>query len=141
MTQLQNILIKNPLEVMTGLRGERARAGSVDIRVVNGRIAEVPAGVLVDDGLHRGCRQRILLFAVQGGAATSQTQGRQQKIRCLHQVLSCSSKLFLVGSSLGGAGLTTTLPAGSPLTDDESSMATGSFSRSLVSVNIQPLAS
>ncbi|MBK5519238.1 amidohydrolase, partial [Pseudomonas sp. TH10] len=45
MTQLQNILIKNPLEVMTGLRGERARAGSVDIRVVNGRIAEMAAGL------------------------------------------------------------------------------------------------
>ena len=43
MTQLQNTLIKNPLAVMTGLRGPRARAGAVDIRVINGRIAEMAA--------------------------------------------------------------------------------------------------
>ena len=45
MTQLQNILIKNPVAVMTGLRGPRARAGAVDIRVVNGRIAEMAANL------------------------------------------------------------------------------------------------
>jgi len=50
MTQLQNILIKNPAAVMTGLRGPRARAGAVDIRIVNGRIAEMAAGLEAQPG-------------------------------------------------------------------------------------------
>lgn len=50
MTQLQNILIKNPVAVMTGLRGPRARAGNVDIRIVNGRIAEMATGLVAQPG-------------------------------------------------------------------------------------------
>lgn len=50
MTQLQNILIKNPVAVMTGLRGTHALAGAVDIRVVNGRIAEMAADLAAQPG-------------------------------------------------------------------------------------------
>ena len=37
----QDILIRRPIAVMTGLRGDAARAGAVDIRIVGGRIAEM----------------------------------------------------------------------------------------------------
>jgi len=42
-TQANNggILIRNPQAVMTGLRGERARAGAVDLRIADGKIAEI----------------------------------------------------------------------------------------------------
>lgn len=37
----QDTLIRRPLAVMTGLRGDAARAGAVDIRIAGGRIAEM----------------------------------------------------------------------------------------------------
>ncbi|NVK41411.1 MAG: amidohydrolase family protein [Oceanospirillaceae bacterium] len=43
MKQQQNLLIKNPIAVMTGLRGEGARAGRVDLRIRDGRIVEMAA--------------------------------------------------------------------------------------------------
>ncbi|UXY53856.1 amidohydrolase family protein [Pseudomonas tohonis] len=55
---MNDILIKNPQAVMTGLRGERARAGSLDIRIRGGRIAEMAkdlqpgAGERVIDARH-----------------------------------------------------------------------------------------
>ena len=39
----QDILIRRPMAVMTGLRGDAARAGAVDIRIAGGRIAEMGA--------------------------------------------------------------------------------------------------
>lgn len=55
---MNDILIKNPQAVMTGLRGDRARAGDVDIRIRDGRIAEMAkdlqpgAGERVIDARH-----------------------------------------------------------------------------------------
>lgn len=50
MTHTQNILIKNPTAVMTGRRGEHARAGAVDIRIVDGRISEMAANLSPQPG-------------------------------------------------------------------------------------------
>src|SRR5699024_4471546 len=41
----KNILIKNAEAVMTGCAGDRARAGAVDVRIVDGVIAELGAGL------------------------------------------------------------------------------------------------
>ncbi|KZE34819.1 amidohydrolase family protein [Crenobacter luteus] len=46
----QNILVKNPVAVMTGRRGEHARAGGVDLRVADGRIVEMAPGLVPRDG-------------------------------------------------------------------------------------------
>lgn len=50
MNAQQNILVKNPLAVLTGLRGTRARAGRVDIRISAGRIAEMAANLVAQPG-------------------------------------------------------------------------------------------
>lgn len=44
------ILIRNPVAVMTGLPGEGARAGSVDLRIENGRIAALGPGLQAQPG-------------------------------------------------------------------------------------------
>lgn len=41
MSVSKNILIKNPVAVMTGLRGEQARAEQVDVRITEGVISEI----------------------------------------------------------------------------------------------------
>ena len=46
----QDILIRRPLAVMTGLRGNAARAGAVDIRIAGGRIAEMGADLMPRPG-------------------------------------------------------------------------------------------
>jgi len=46
----QDILIRRPLAVMTGLRGNAARAGAVDIRIAEGRIAEMGADLMPRPG-------------------------------------------------------------------------------------------
>ena len=46
----QDILIRRPLAVMTGLRGDAARAGAVDIRIAGGRIAEMGADLMPRPG-------------------------------------------------------------------------------------------
>lgn len=45
MNQQQNVLVKNPVAVMTGLRDVHARAGKVDIRIGDGRITEIGANL------------------------------------------------------------------------------------------------
>ncbi|WP_217476924.1 amidohydrolase family protein [Stutzerimonas stutzeri] len=50
MNAQQNILVKNPLAVMTGLRGARARAERVDIRISDGRIAAMAADLVAQPG-------------------------------------------------------------------------------------------
>ena len=46
----QDILIHRPMAVMTGLRGDAARAGAVDIRIAGGRIAEMGADLMPRPG-------------------------------------------------------------------------------------------
>ena len=46
----QDILIRRPMAVMTGLRGDAARAGAVDIRIAGGRIAEMGADLMPRPG-------------------------------------------------------------------------------------------
>lgn len=43
--QAENLLIRNPAAVMSGLPGERARLGGVDLRIAGGKIAEIGAGL------------------------------------------------------------------------------------------------
>lgn len=50
MKQQQNMLVKNPLAVMTGLRGSRARAGQVDIRISGGLISEMGRNLAAQPG-------------------------------------------------------------------------------------------
>jgi len=47
---MHNTLIRRPLAVMTGLRGDAARAGAVDIRIAGGRIAEMGADLMPRPG-------------------------------------------------------------------------------------------
>lgn len=49
MSENKNILIKNPAAVMTGLRGERARAGAVDVRITDGVISELGPNLTPQD--------------------------------------------------------------------------------------------
>lgn len=49
MNESKNILIKNPAAVMTGLQGEQARAGSVDVRITDGLIAEIGPNLSAQD--------------------------------------------------------------------------------------------
>ena len=46
----QDILVRRPMAVMTGLRGDAARAGAVDIRIASGRIAEMGPGLMPRPG-------------------------------------------------------------------------------------------